>query len=84
MLVRYELWPCVRVRPAFTSRCSIEMSGRIEVVLAWRLSLCLTLCYEKIKVITSKSNLEKVVTVRRLLQGVINLTGQRWSLNVVN
>jgi len=62
-----------------------ETFGRIEVVLAWKLSLtCLTLCYEKIKVITSKSNLEKVVMVRRLLQGVISLAGQRWTLNVVN
>jgi len=49
MLARYMLSSCVRlsVRPSVTSRYSIETTGRIELVLAWRLpSTYPTLCYD--------------------------------------
>jgi len=50
MLARYLLLSqlCRSVRPSVTSRHSIETTGRIELVLAWRLlSTCPTLCYEE-------------------------------------
>ena len=47
---------CLFVAVCVTSRCSIEVVGRIELVLAWRLpSTSPTLCFNEIQVpITNK------------------------------